>query len=92
MMENQETDKMFDDAEEIIEDEAREDISEDTVEDLRSMKLQLEGEIALLEGELERKREETDKKAREYTEFKAKVMEVNGYDRSMEDLVDEAKN
>lgn len=28
----------------------------------------------------------------EYTEFKAKVMEVNGYDMSMEDLVDEAKN
>ena len=28
----------------------------------------------------------------EYTEFKAKVMEVNGYDMSMEELVDEAKN
>lgn len=28
----------------------------------------------------------------EYTEYKAKVMEVNGYDVSMEDLVDEAKN
>lgn len=28
----------------------------------------------------------------EYTEFKAKVMEVNGYDMSLEDLVDEAKN
>jgi hypothetical protein len=28
----------------------------------------------------------------EYTEYKAKVMEVNGYDMSMEDLVDEAKN
>lgn len=28
----------------------------------------------------------------EYTEFKAKVMEVNGYDMSMEDMVDEAKN
>lgn len=28
----------------------------------------------------------------EYTDFKAKVMEVNGYDMSMEDLVDEAKN
>lgn len=28
----------------------------------------------------------------EYTELKAKVMEVNGYDMSMEDLVDEAKN
>lgn len=28
----------------------------------------------------------------EYTEYKAKVMEVNGYDLSMEDLVDEAKN
>ena len=28
----------------------------------------------------------------EYTEFKAKVMEVNGYDLSMEELVDEAKN
>lgn len=28
----------------------------------------------------------------EYTDFKAKVMEVNGYDMSMEDLVEEAKN
>lgn len=28
----------------------------------------------------------------EYTEYKAKVMEVNGYDMSMDDLVDEAKN
>ena len=28
----------------------------------------------------------------EYTDFKAKVMEVNGYDLSMEELVDEAKN
>ena len=28
----------------------------------------------------------------EYIEYKAKVMEVNGYDMSMEDLVDEAKN
>ena len=28
----------------------------------------------------------------EYTEYKAKVMEVNGYDMSMEELVDEAKN
>ena len=28
----------------------------------------------------------------EYTEYKAKVMEVNGYDTSMEELVDEAKN
>jgi hypothetical protein len=28
----------------------------------------------------------------EYTDFKTKVMEVNGYDMSMEDLVDEAKN
>lgn len=27
----------------------------------------------------------------EYTEYKAKVMEVNGYDMSMEELVDEAK-
>lgn len=31
-------------------------------------------------------------KAGEYTEYKAKVMEVNGYDMSMEDLVEEAKN
>lgn len=30
--------------------------------------------------------------AGEYTELKAKVMEVNGYDMSMEELVDEAKN
>ena len=28
----------------------------------------------------------------QYTEYKAKVMEVNGYDMSMEELVDEAKN
>ena len=28
----------------------------------------------------------------EYAEYKAKVMEVNGYDLSMEELVDEAKN
>lgn len=28
----------------------------------------------------------------EYTELKAKIMEVNGYDMSMEELVDEAKN
>ena len=28
----------------------------------------------------------------EYTEYKAKVMEINGYDMSMEELVDDAKN
>lgn len=28
----------------------------------------------------------------EYTEYQAKVMEVNGYDMSMDELVDEAKN
>lgn len=28
----------------------------------------------------------------EYTDYKSKIMEVNGYDMSMEDLVDEAKN
>ena len=28
----------------------------------------------------------------EYTEYKAKVMEINGYDLDMEELVDEAKN
>ena len=28
----------------------------------------------------------------EYTEYKAKVMEVNGYDLGMEELVEEAKN
>ena len=28
----------------------------------------------------------------EYTDLKAKVMEINGYDVSMEELVDEAKN
>ena len=28
----------------------------------------------------------------EYTEYKTKVMEVNGYDMSMDELVDEAKN
>lgn len=31
-------------------------------------------------------------KSGEYTEYKAKVMEINGYDMSMDDLVDEAKN
>lgn len=31
-------------------------------------------------------------KAGEYTEYKAKVMEINGYDMSMEELVEEAKN
>lgn len=30
--------------------------------------------------------------AGEYTEYKAKVMEINGFDLSMEELVDEAKN
>ena len=28
----------------------------------------------------------------EYTEFKAKVMDVNGYDMSMDEMVEEAKN
>ena len=28
----------------------------------------------------------------EYTEYKNRVMEINGYDMSMEELVDEAKN
>ena len=28
----------------------------------------------------------------EYTEYKAKIVEINGYDTSMEELVDEAKN
>lgn len=28
----------------------------------------------------------------EYTEFKSKIMEVNGYDMTMEDTVEEAKN
>lgn len=28
----------------------------------------------------------------EYTELKSKVLEINGYDVSMEDMVDEAKN
>ena len=28
----------------------------------------------------------------EYTDYKAKVMEINGYDMSMDELVDEAKN
>ena len=31
-------------------------------------------------------------RAGEYTELKAKIMEINGYDMSMEELVDEAKN
>ena len=31
-------------------------------------------------------------KSGEYTEYKAKVMEINGYDMSMDELVDEAKN
>lgn len=41
------------------------------IEELRAEKLLLEGEIASLEGELERKRAETDKAAREYAEFRA---------------------
>lgn len=31
-------------------------------------------------------------RAGEYTDYKTKVMEVNGYDLSMDELVDEAKN
>ena len=31
-------------------------------------------------------------KSGEYTEYKNKVMEINGFDMSMDDLVDEAKN
>lgn len=31
-------------------------------------------------------------RAGEYTEYKAKVMEINGYDMSIDELVDEAKN
>jgi hypothetical protein len=31
-------------------------------------------------------------KSGEYTEYKAKVMEINGYDMSMDELVDDAKN
>ena len=31
-------------------------------------------------------------KGGEYTEYKAKVMEINGYDMSMDELVEEAKN
>ena len=31
-------------------------------------------------------------KSGEYTEYKAKVMEINGYDISMDELVDDAKN
>lgn len=31
-------------------------------------------------------------RAGEYTELKAKVMEINGYDMSMDELVEEAKN
>ena len=57
-------------AEELSEVASDEDVSEGIIEELNSKKLQLEGEIALLEGELERKREETDRKAREYAEFK----------------------
>lgn len=41
------------------------------IEELRAEKILLEGEIASLEGELERKRAETDKAAREYAEFRA---------------------
>ena len=40
------------------------------LEELNSKKLLLEGEIAALEVELERRKAEADKAAREYTEFK----------------------
>ena len=41
------------------------------IEELRARRLLLEGEIASLEGELEKRRAETDKAAREYAEFRA---------------------
>lgn len=41
------------------------------IEELRAQRLLLEGEIASLEGELEKRRAETDKAAREYAEFRA---------------------
>ena len=56
--------------EEAVEDGGCESITEEDIEALRSKKLTLEEEIATLEGELEKKREETDRKVREYSEFK----------------------
>lgn len=50
--------------------EESEELSEAVIDELQSRKLLLEGEIAMLEGELEKKREETDRKAREYAEFR----------------------
>ena len=53
------------------------EISEDTVDDLASKKQRLEEEIAMLESELESKRAETDRKIREYAEFRELFPEVD---------------
>ena len=50
--------------------EAEDTVSQLDVESLREQKLMLEGEIANLKHELEKKREDIDRKAREYAEFR----------------------
>ena len=51
-------------------EEAQETPEGESLEELEARKLLLAGEIASLEGELERRRAETDKAAREYAEFR----------------------
>ena len=43
---------------------------ESEIDDLKNLKLSLEGEIAMLDAELSKKRDEVDRRAREYSEFK----------------------
>ena len=75
-MKNPKTEEMIENTEELekteeaVEDGVYESVTEEDIEALRSKKLTLEEEIATLEGELEKKREETDRKVREYSEFK----------------------
>ena len=55
---------------ESAEDGACDKITEEDIEELRLKKLSLQEEIAMLEGEFEKKREESERRAREYLEFK----------------------
>ena len=55
---------------ESAEDGACDKITEEDIEELRLKKLSLQEEIAMLEGEIEKKREESERRAREYLEFK----------------------
>lgn len=50
---------------------------------------ELQGSYGVMSGEALLKKM---LKPGEYTDYKAKVMEVNGFDMSMEELVDDAKN